>query len=64
MVRRDGAVNFLATETLHLFNGKNEGFKPKNTVSTVNQGGGSLVFGLRFSANVCRNLAKINDTMD
>ena len=44
MVRRDGALNFLATETLHLFNGKSEGLKPKNTVPTVNQGGGSLVF--------------------
>ena len=44
MVRRDRVVNFLVTETLHLFYGKSEAFKPKNTVPTVNQGGGSLVF--------------------
>ena len=49
IVGRDEAVNFLVTGTLPLFNGKNEDFKPKNNVPTVNQGGGFDVFGLFFA---------------
>ena len=60
MVRRDEAENFLDTWTLPSFNGKSEAFKSKNTVPTVNQGGGSLMFFVCFTANVLRNIAKIN----
>ena len=60
MVGRDEGVNFLVTGTLLLFNGKNEAFKPKNTVSTVNQGGGGLMFLGCFSPIVFRIFAKIN----
>ena len=64
MVRRVEAVNFLATGTLDLFNGKSEAFKPKNTVPTVNHGGGRLVFWAVSRPMYPDYLAKINATME
>ena len=49
MVRRDEAVNFLATLTLPSLDGKKLSLKKSSP--TVNQGGGSLMFLGCFSAN-------------
>ena len=60
MVGRDEAENFLVTGSLPLFNGKNEAFKPKNTVPTVNQGGGGFdVFGLFFRLTYSESLRRL-----
>ena len=54
---------FHKTRQLHVHRRKNEAYQEKNTVSTVNHGGGSVMFWGCFAASATRCLESVKGTM-